>query len=594
MIILHVSKQSRGKFIEKLYRNMSDFIENKNLNWIPSLFDTIGMYLDCSSITVYEWHEEESCYYLHYHSNNDKVPHVLMSSHFEVIDDKSTKMIKIDSLTNPWIIIIHDMTNSNMDRLKIEVVNIEVNKYLTTFSSILHNMHMPLFNNLLLELNNELSGSIHTSFVFQKITDVIQSTFHSIKVSYMVTQDFTIPDHINVKIMEWNDETLSREVKQTFMNGQIQFNSDNSIIYLPITGKQGNYGVIEIQSDVILKMNSNEKYFLTQVAKVCGNALETAFLLQHSRNKIDQLTMINQTSNHFNSKLDFREIINTLKSQFASYASDSTFAILPLDGKYAGTSVGNDLYFEKEEGIMFLYNLKIYTKNYEETFFSGNFKENEPDSNFQSVIAVPMKHENSLIGIVFIGHKEEYQYDYHQYKLMESMIQHSVVAIANTLQKEQLTKALAVDHLTGLYSRQYLEETVNNHMKEGNKGSLILFDIDDFKQVNDSYGHLIGDQVLIQVAQVLQEVVKDKYIAARWGGEELAIYAQETSLQEAIRISREACDIVEQTTNPRVTLSSGVSFWSSEENDSANTIWQRSDKALYEAKERGKNKVVYK
>ncbi|MFS0751164.1 diguanylate cyclase domain-containing protein [Oceanobacillus sp. 1P07AA] len=594
MIILHVSNQLRSNFIEKLYRNMSDFIENKNLNWIPSLFDTVGSYLNCSNITVYEWDEGESCYFLIYHSNDEKVPHIFMSNHLEAIDDKTNTIIKIDTPSHPWKIIINHTTNDNMDQLKIDVVKIEINNYLTTFSSILHNMHMPLFNNRLLQLTNELSGSIHTSFIFQKIADVIQSTFHGITVSYMVTQEFTIPDHLNVKVMAWNDASLSSEIKQTFMKGHLQYDSDKLTLYLPITGKQGNYGVIEIHGEVIFTMNSNGKYFLTEVAKVCGNALETAFLFQHSRNEIDQLTKINQTSNHFNSRLDFREIINTLKSQFASYSSDSTFAILPLDGKYAGASVGNDPYFEQEEGLMFLHNLKNYTKDYKEIFFCGNFRDSEPNSIFQSVIAVPMKHENNLIGIVFIGHKEEYQYDYHQYKLMESMIQHSVVAIANTLQKEQLTKALAVDHLTGLYSRQYLEETVNTHMKEGSKGALILFDIDDFKQVNDSYGHLIGDQVLIQVSQALQQVVKDKYIAARWGGEELAIYAQQISLEEAIEISRKACDIVEKTTNPRVTLSSGVSSWSNDDNNSANSIWERSDKALYEAKELGKNKVIYK
>ncbi|MFD1335189.1 sensor domain-containing diguanylate cyclase [Oceanobacillus iheyensis] len=594
MIILHVSNQSRGKFIEQLYRNMSDFIENKNLNWIPSLIDTIGTYLNCRDITVYEWNESESCYYLNYHSNNNKVPYVLMANHFEVVDDKSTITLKLDSYLCPWVIIINNTPNDSMDQLKVNIVNKEVNSFLSTLASISHNIHKSLFNNKLLELNNDLSGSTHSSFIFQKITEVIQSTFHDITVSYMVTQDFTVPDHINVKIMTWNDATLSREVKQTFMSGLMQFDNDNSTVYLPITGKQGNYGVIEMQGSLINGMNNNEKYFLTEVAKVCGKSLETAFLFQHSRNKIDQLTMINQTTNHLNSRLDFREIINTLKDQFASYSSDSTFAILPLDGNYAATSVGNDSYFEKEEGMLFLENLKTYTKNYEETFFSGNFKDNEPTSIFQSVMAVPMKHENSLIGIVFIGHKDEYQYDYHQYKLMESMIQHSVVAFANSLQKEQLTKALAVDHLTGLYSRKYLEETVTNHMQEGNKGALMLFDIDDFKRVNDSYGHLIGDQVLIQVAEALQEVVADNYIAARWGGEELAIYAKQISLEEAIRISKEACEIVEHTTNPRVTISSGVSSWSSDENDTANTIWERSDKALYEAKELGKNKVVYK
>ena len=73
------------------------------------------------------------------------------------------------------------------------------------------------------------------------------------------------------------------------------------------------------------------------------------------------------------------------------------------------------------------------------------------------------------------------------------------------------------DHLTGLYVRHYLDEQIKNRQANDDLGSLILVDIDNFKKINDTFGHQIGDQVLKQVARVILSNIRDEDIAARWG-----------------------------------------------------------------------------
>ena len=82
------------------------------------------------------------------------------------------------------------------------------------------------------------------------------------------------------------------------------------------------------------------------------------------------------------------------------------------------------------------------------------------------------------------------------------------------------------DHLTKLYARSYLDKFVNQSLKNDDCGMFLLIDIDNFKRINDTYGHQVGDQVLIQIGEMLIEKVGKKGICARWGGEEMAFMFQ--------------------------------------------------------------------
>ena len=122
--------------------------------------------------------------------------------------------------------------------------------------------------------------------------------------------------------------------------------------------------------------------------------------------------------------------------------------------------------------------------------------------------------------------------------------------------------------------------------------SIILIDIDDFKMVNDTYGHDVGDYVLQTLSNILKENVRISDIVSRWGGEEFIIICSNTDLGDCKVIAENLRVLVEETNFEKVgrkTISLGITQFY--QNDDAKSIFKRADDALYKAKTTGKNKV---
>ena len=165
---------------------------------------------------------------------------------------------------------------------------------------------------------------------------------------------------------------------------------------------------------------------------------------------------------------------------------------------------------------------------------------------------------------------------------------------------EKLEIISKTDSLTGLYNRRYIIEKLENELMNyndtGNKFSVILADIDYFKNINDSFGHDCGDQVLKRVSQNLRDTVQEKGVLSRWGGEEFLILLPETELDDAMRLAYEMRRICEEKTidyyelQIPVTLTFGVT--SNGDNETIDDTIRKADYALYEGKNRGRNCVV--
>lgn len=152
------------------------------------------------------------------------------------------------------------------------------------------------------------------------------------------------------------------------------------------------------------------------------------------------------------------------------------------------------------------------------------------------------------------------------------------------------------DHLTKIYNRQKFDElflkAVENKKRYGDHLSVILMDIDHFKKVNDTYGHLVGDLVLVFLATVVTENLRLNDVFARWGGEEFIILLPRTNIESAYRKAEELRQTIEAYTDknlPRITISLGVTEVA--ETDDMNLCLQRVDKALFMAKEKRNNVV---
>jgi diguanylate cyclase (GGDEF) domain len=162
---------------------------------------------------------------------------------------------------------------------------------------------------------------------------------------------------------------------------------------------------------------------------------------------------------------------------------------------------------------------------------------------------------------------------------------------------EQYRRQAYHDSLTGLYNRIAFMEHLEAEIRqaESNRGvfSLLLLDIDDFKQVNDTLGHLAGDTVLSSIGELLRQRLRRGDMAARYGGEELVVLAPNTgreaakSMAESIRAAIAGYDFGLERT---VTVSIGCATYRQGEDRSA--LFARADAAMYEAKRNGKNKVV--
>ncbi|ACG56899.1 diguanylate cyclase with PAS/PAC sensor [Hydrogenobaculum sp. Y04AAS1] len=162
---------------------------------------------------------------------------------------------------------------------------------------------------------------------------------------------------------------------------------------------------------------------------------------------------------------------------------------------------------------------------------------------------------------------------------------------------DMLLKQSTEDPLTGIYNRRYLENKLEEYVKLAKRHdrplSLIMFDIDFFKHINDSFGHDVGDKVLKAIAKVVSENIRNTDIFARYGGEEFVIIAPETTKEDAKILAEKLRSLIrnlhfEEGIN--VTCSFGVA--SLEKHDTKETLLKRADEALYEAKKTGRNKVV--
>jgi diguanylate cyclase (GGDEF)-like protein len=159
-----------------------------------------------------------------------------------------------------------------------------------------------------------------------------------------------------------------------------------------------------------------------------------------------------------------------------------------------------------------------------------------------------------------------------------------------------IAKQAFYDGLTGVYNRTKFNEFVLYEIERSTRVkhsfSCILLDIDHFKKVNDTYGHLVGDEILITLVKTMQKYIRTTDKFARWGGEEFVILLVDTSDKEALVIAQKLRKIVEKIQHPiagNISASFGVTEY--REGDGINSLFKRCDDALYRAKEGGRNRV---
>jgi diguanylate cyclase (GGDEF)-like protein len=162
---------------------------------------------------------------------------------------------------------------------------------------------------------------------------------------------------------------------------------------------------------------------------------------------------------------------------------------------------------------------------------------------------------------------------------------------------DEIRRLSEEDYLTKLYNRRKIHEVIENELLRSRRYNstfaIILFDIDNFKTTNDTFGHNVGDKLLVQITNIIRQTIRESDIASRWGGEEFLIFCPQANIDGAFALAEKLRANIEKHEFENAgykTASFGVACI--EHEDTVQTLVHRADKALYSAKESGRNMVL--
>ncbi len=227
------------------------------------------------------------------------------------------------------------------------------------------------------------------------------------------------------------------------------------------------------------------------------------------------------------------------------------------------------------------------------------------EEGIRSLIAVPLEIHKRTIGVLYLDDFKPREFFDEKLELLSILSSFATMSIDHARLHEKTQQLACTDGLTGLYNHRQFKKIFVDEVARANRYnktlSIILLDVDDFKKFNDTYGHPNGDIVLQEMANLLQELLRDCDTLYRYGGEEFVAILPETPLSEAIKVAQRIRIFVETeslhfltgiTKTHGITVSIGVAALPDNGQDAVSLL-QSVDDLMYRAKRDGKNKVFY-
>lgn len=252
-------------------------------------------------------------------------------------------------------------------------------------------------------------------------------------------------------------------------------------------------------------------------------------------------------------------------------------------------------HFEKEK---FVYPTVIPSKNHLLSIDSSLM-----EIKFDFTISIPIMLRGQVYGVIFFSLESFHELSASNSQYFHLISKMSSQALDNAFFHLKTKKMAHQDGLTGLHNHQSFQRLLTENMNKSKKAkselSLILMDIDNFKKINDTYGHQVGDDVLKEIGKILIDDTRKGDEPARYGGEEFAVVLPSTPIDQGVLVSERIREHVEKASFKdkdnntfKVTISLGISSFTHAEDKSEKTLINESDQALYKAKHSGKNQTI--
>jgi diguanylate cyclase (GGDEF)-like protein len=384
-----------------------------------------------------------------------------------------------------------------------------------------------------------------------------------------------------------------------------------SELAVPIKVNQHVIGILDIQARELNAFNDNTVRVLELITDRLSAAIANARLYEDTKNSAKELSVSFAIAQSLISTLELGDVLKQILAVINDTFGYTNCAILLIDKKknslyikaahgytnYVTKSI--DLSIRKKQGITshvaatgkILYAPDVFKVPF---YVMGK-------RSVRSEAAIPLKIRDEVIGVLDVESDRLNAFSEKDLRMFSVFATQAAIAIENARLFDE-TKILSLtDGLTKIANRRHFDLTVESEVRKA-RGysrsiSLAMIDLDNFKHFNDRFGHQAGDRMLINIARVLTESIRDTDFVARYGGEEFVIVFPETGNEAAIRVSErirrkvEDCVVYVKGLGKKcTTVSIGVATYPYNAQDVAELVYN-ADKALYRAKQLGKNRV---
>ncbi|MEK9630000.1 MAG: sensor domain-containing diguanylate cyclase [Nitrospinota bacterium] len=331
-------------------------------------------------------------------------------------------------------------------------------------------------------------------------------------------------------------------------------------------------------------------------------------LLGDSLEALDHLIYLQKSINLLSSE----EICKVMAEKLPYILSVKYFSFFLFDKDHKRLNLMSHNHPELKEGLSIYQNDSPIMKEamttgryiFEQDFSSSRYFRGRKNPLFKCefLVSIPLMIENEIIGVMNLNDNDKGFFNVGDLDFALNVSEFVALSISNALLFEKVEKLSVTDGLTGLDNHQQMQALLKNEVIRSQRYSsplsIIMLDIDHFKNVNDTYGHQMGDDILLDFATTMKKFCRSNDVAARYGGEEFILILPETKVEGAKYIAeRIREEMASQTfsykgTDFKVTVSCGIAEFDPERIKTPADLINIADQALYRAKNEGRNQTI--
>jgi len=390
----------------------------------------------------------------------------------------------------------------------------------------------------------------------------------------------------------------------------------SSMICSPVFISGEIVGCLVMDSKIDKAFSEDDKKMIESYSEVISSTIVNYNNLYEHENTIDLFSAFYEISKKLNSNLSFDEILDVLVNILKEIVAYDRISVSLLENSrneaVIKRVIGQKDEFEEnyrfsvEEGLngwVIRKNKPILVADLEKgDYFIPRYTVKEKSNHYlRSFVAAPINYGNSCFGVVSVECRKPNTYTDRHERLLSLLANNIGIALDRSMMYTELENLATTDGLTGVNNyrnfRRKLTEEMERAKRYNVKFSMLMLDIDKFKDFNDRYGHLVGDHILKNSANVIKQSVRTIDFVARYGGEEFSVILVEADMDDAkltaerIRKNIQDSAIEYNDGTYSVTISIGISEYTKDIKNEDELIGM-ADKALYQAKAEGRNRVV--